>query len=244
MTPEKVRGILHCPGASMRLYTLETRHHHERARTIHWRTEVPMRQKVTAILISTLWIACGIASCGGGGGGQSKCPPNEFGTCDVVDCHAAQSCQGDCPGGVCGDVDCTEAGDCAVNCSGAAHCGKVAGTEAGTCSLDCSGGSSCDLVTCKGVDSCAVTCSGGSSCDIDCTNAKSCEEIKCSGGSPCLLVCAGAAGCGFAECSGGSGMAECPDGILVCNRECPKCGDGVCDGALESCDSCKDDCAC
>jgi hypothetical protein len=46
----------------------------------------------------------------------------------------------------------------------------------------------------------------------------------------------------FTECSGGSGQKTCPNDVIVCNRECPKCGDGICDRVIETNGSCPGDC--
>jgi hypothetical protein len=65
--------------------------------------------------------------------------------------------------------------------------------------------------------------------------------MVCDGAADCLLVCTGANNCAFSSCSG-SGAVSCADDVLVCHRECPSCGDGVCDQLLELPGDCEEDC--
>lgn len=83
-------------------------------------------------------------------------------------------------------------------------------------------------------------CGNGASCAIDCTNANNCDEIECPSGAECVMLCTGANNCTFDVCPGGA--TSCPDAVVVCNRDCPSCGDGVCDVGLESAESCAQDC--
>jgi hypothetical protein len=167
---------------------------------------------------AALTLACG---CGGDDDGAAPCAPDEFDeNCEVIDCHQAELCEVDCPGGAfCPDIDCTDADECILDCSGGS-----------LCALDCDGAATCDM-----------TCSGGSDCELDCGGALDCTAA-CTGGSPCLIDCEGAEGCDFVECSGGSGAVECEGDFLACNRDCPACGDGVCDWLVEDSVSCGDDC--
>jgi len=175
---------------------------------------------VTKRLAITVFAVLFASACGGDD--DHVCAPDQTGeTCDVIDCHAADACDVTCPAGsVCAEVDCTDAAEC---------------------TLDCSGGAICDVIDCRGADVCHATCSGGSMCDLDCDGAGDCTA-SCSGNSPCLLDCGDAEICDFVECSGGSGVVECLGGILACNRDCPGCGDGICDSLFEDHDSCGEDC--
>jgi hypothetical protein len=179
------------------------------------------------------------AACGSSG------PPDPIatpGATPVQSCGSAVQGACTCSGGKC-DVGCSNQTSCDVDCSGGSECGVVACRGDTTCTVACSGGGSCQYVDCRGVTDCSVNCSGGSTCDVNCANATGCGAI-CSGGSPCLLYCGGTTNCTFTECSGGSGATtSCPGDIIVCNRKCPTCGDGVCDRvASETCASCPKDC--
>lgn len=172
---------------------------------------------LAVIVLSTM----SVVACGGDDD-AGACHPDTFDdSCDVIDCHDVELCDVECPGGTtCPDVDCSGADQCL---------------------LECSGGTACDVVDCSDALLCDVTCSGGALCNVDCEGAAECVAT-CSGGGPCLLLCAAADECDFADCSGGSGVVECDDGILACNRDCPSCGDGVCDLLLEDPATCSEDC--
>jgi hypothetical protein len=186
-----------------------------------------MRRAIAVLFV----VACGSSTPGPSptpGATQQKC--TNLGLCNEA-----------CSSGTC-DVTCAGATECDTSCSGGSRCGVVDCRGSTTCNIQCSGGSPCDYIDCDGVTGCDVNCSGGSPCDVNCHDATACDLI-CSGGSPCLALCTGATQCTFKECSGGSGETSCPNDVIVCNRACPKCGDGVCDRiAGETTSSCSSDC--
>jgi hypothetical protein len=163
-----------------------------------------------------------LVACGDDDEEEFLCGPDNFDfDCASIDCHAVDTCDVECPDAVvCPAIDCVDALECAV---------------------DCSDGAICDIVDCRGAADCSADCSDGSICSIDCDGAGSCRA-DCSGDSPCLLFCGNAGFCDFDECSGGSGVVECPDGFLACNRDCPACGDGFCDLLFEDASTCPEDC--
>ena len=185
--------------------------------------------------------------------------PNPVPTPDAarLDCgHEIATCV--CPPSNTCDIACAE-GYCTPNCSGGARCGVVACSDRTACCAQCSTGSRCDYIDCRNVTDCEVDCSGGSSCGVAC-GGTTCE-VDCSGGSACLILRTGGllpifTGCGDA---GGGGIScagdplantlpvynvlECPGNMIVCNRQCPRCGDGICDPlAGETCRNCPSDC--
>ncbi len=176
-----------------------------------------------------------------GSGCSYTCP--DGGYCGPVDCSNSHDCTAECPGDAeCAVLNCRKSGSCDLHCSGNVLCNFQDCRESDNCDLSCTGSSNCPAMLCNNATSCHVECSGDVDCAVDCTETHSCRDISCTGSSRCLLNCTDSSNCGYAECTG-NGETTCPNGIIVCNRECPYCGDGECEAvAGENCDSCSDDC--
>lgn len=156
-------------------------------------------------MVGLLATACGAPS-------EVSCGPEDADPvdgCDVIDCHHAMACDATCnQGTVCPELDCDLASDCRLDCSAHAVCEDVRCRNADECFIDCSAG--VDMVP-----------DDGSTCTVDCSDTKSCS-VNCGDGGKCLLDCAGSLDCSFVRCdAGSSGMASCPNDVLVCNRPCP-----------------------
>lgn len=121
-------------------------------------------------------------------------------TCEGTECQCpgtgdcAVDCHVDC------DLACTGSGDCAFTCG--------AGCEA-----SCPGSGAC-LVD-VGDDS-SVVCSGSGGCDITCDGDCS---VECPGSGECIVRCEPEHTCDIERCEG---AVSCPDGVQVCNGECPE----------------------
>lgn len=125
----------------------------------------------------------------------------------------------DCQTGRCRNP-CNSAGTIDGSCSCDASCGG------GSCAIDCSDDSVCGIscnggecdVTAQNATSVTAVCRDGADCAFSCSDAARCDAIRCEGAT-CIIDCSGAAVCGFSFCT--DGQAECPDGQIVCGRECP-----------------------
>ena len=136
---------------------------------------------------------------------------------------AACGSDGECDGACECEADaciCPSTGDCAVDCIG-------------DCDLQCAGSGDCDFHC---VDGCLAACTGSGHClvdvgddsAVDCTGSGGCEvichgdcSVACPGSGECVVHCDPdlEAACDFDSCSGS--VVECPDGVLVCNGDCP-----------------------
>jgi hypothetical protein len=113
-----------------------------------------------------------------------------------------------CPGS--GDCDIHCLGECDLQCAGS-----------GDCFFECPDGC---LAACTGSGAClvsvgdqsAVACPGSGGCDVDCLGSCS---VACPGSGVCTVLCLGDASCTLEQCSGE--VISCPDGLAVCNGECP-----------------------
>jgi hypothetical protein len=120
----------------------------------------------------------------------------------------------DCTGAEC---VCPSAGDCAIHCVDA-------------CSLQCAGSGSCIFdcaedcqVACTGSGNCTVDvgpgstvdCTGSGDCDVDCLG--DCD-VSCPGSATCTVHCLEGSICTLENCP--SEVAECPNGVSVCNGAC------------------------
>jgi hypothetical protein len=174
-----------------------------------------------------------LAACGdtegpggsGAGGGVVEEP-----TCEncAVECDAFGLCLATCESG----------SDCEVSCSGLALCG-VDCTDTNTCATSCTGDADCLSVDCAGANNCTVDCADTAFCSVDCTDANNCDHVTCREDAECLLVCTGANNCEFETCEN---PTSCADDVIACNRECPSCGDGLCEAPLEFVEECPVDC--
>ncbi len=168
------------------------------------------------------------------------CPDDGY--CPEVDCSSSGNCDAECPGSAeCFLLNCQDSGYCDLQCSSDVLCQNVDCSNSGSCDVACTGSSNCPHIRCVGTGECDVECSGDVDCGVNCTGAGSCWSA-CTGSSRCLLDCSESNDCGFSEC-GEWGEMSCPDGVIVCNRECPTCGDGMCERvAGEQCKTCSEDC--
>ena len=154
------------------------------------------------------WLLVLLAACGGSGGEsvdastQTVCMPEgpyqwPVG-CDYADCR--------------GKV-------CDVTCHDGTQCGTLDCTGAPQCRLTVEANTTCGLTDCTNTGTCFVACF--SACEVQCTGSKDCG-LECEPGTPCLLRCGTSTSCGFqGGCTGGSGMIDCGNGVLACNRPCP-----------------------
>ena len=131
----------------------------------------------------------------------SSCFPGSEDDCEGEAC--ACPAEGDCRRECLGECDLTCAGaqncdfactyDCAATCSGT-----------GTCTAMVAAGST---VTCSGSGGCDVTCV--EDCSVDCTGNDALCIARCYDDTVCELLCDGA-------------PVSCPEGVLVCNGDCPE----------------------
>jgi hypothetical protein len=131
-----------------------------------------------------------------------------------------QNCDLECPVGGSGSrppdscwLDCADAEICETTCHVYESC--LTECQGTTCQANCAQESSCgmfcDEAHCKGV------CEPGATCAFFCLNS-TCNQFKCKEGAQCTLVCLNST-CDFQECAGQK--KACPDGTIVCNRDCP-----------------------
>jgi hypothetical protein len=122
---------------------------------------------------------------------------------DVV-CNGLE-CQ--CPGtGDC-QVDCRS--DCDLSCTGSGDCDFACGAA---CAASCPGSGLCVIDV--GADS-SVDCPGSGGCDVTCHGDCS---VDCPGSGTCTVRCDATFDCNITRCED---AISCPEGVRVCNGECP-----------------------
>jgi hypothetical protein len=146
-----------------------------------------------AILAVVLTFGIAEISCGG-----SDCE----GACECVGSECACPDSGDCY------IDCVD--ECDLTCSGSGNCEFYCDD---LCLVDCTGSGECLVST--GDDS-DITCTGSGGCDVDCDG--DCN-ITCPGQGVCTVHCEPEFECNIDSCPGS--VTECPDGVQVCNGNCP-----------------------
>ena len=63
-----------------------------------------------------------------------------------------------------------------------------------------------------------ATCNGTADCSFVCERNSNCNRVGCGNNASCLLDCAPQATCSFDGCQA---ELSCPNGVIVCNRDCP-----------------------
>jgi len=150
---------------------------------------------------------CGDGVCGMPACGDGKC---------CIDCREPK-CELTCATGASCDWNCAGADECKSKCSSDSTC-LVDCTDVNNCRTECAADAVCKL-DCTGANNCRSKCGPNSECTVDCAGANNCDEIECQRGAACTVRCGDAENCKFKRCDGV--QTECPDGTLVCGRDCP-----------------------
>jgi hypothetical protein len=117
-------------------------------------------------------------------------------------------------GGSC-HFDCSDALYCTTTCHVGQTCDTLCRDNKEACQMFCAYDSEC-VIGCSGT-TCKGICQENSSCTFACYDSR-CDDIECLPGAKCRVLCNGP-GCDFKTCW--TEKRQCPDGSIVCGRECP-----------------------